>query len=63
MNRGNGTKNLITLQQLGDVFEYIVFDLVNVKYPIKYPGGVLCKQRSDQANALGEINSNNRGVF
>ena len=59
MNRGNGTKNLIILQQLGDVFEYIVFDLVNVKYPIKYPG----KQRSDQANALGEINSNNRGVF
>ena len=63
MNRGNGTKNLITPQQLGDVFEYIVFDLVNVKYQIKYPDGVLCKQRSDQGNVLGEISSNNRGVF
>ena len=41
----------------------IVFDLVNVKYQIKYSAGMLCKQRSDQVNALGEINSNNRGVF
>jgi hypothetical protein len=41
----------------------IVFDLVNVKYQIKYPNNVLCKHRSDQANALGEINSKNRRVF
>ena len=40
----------------------IVFDLVNVKYQIKYSAGVLCKQRSDQAKGLGEINTNNRGV-
>ncbi len=39
----------------------IVFDLVNVKYKIKYADGVFCKQRSDKANAQGEINSNNWG--
>ncbi len=41
----------------------IDFDLVNVKYQIKYPDGVLCKQRSDQANVLGEIISNNVGEY
>ena len=41
----------------------IVFDLVNVKYKIKYTDDVFCKQRSDKANALGEINSKNRGIL
>ena len=41
----------------------IVFDLVNVKYQIKYADGVFCKQRLDKANTLGEINSKNRGVL
>ena len=41
----------------------IVFDLVSVKYNIKYANGVFCKQRSDKANTLGEINSKNRGVL
>ncbi len=41
----------------------IVFDLVNVKYKIKYADGVFCKQRSDKANAIGEINSKNRGTL
>jgi hypothetical protein len=36
---------------------------VNVKYQIKYADGVFCKQRSDKANALGEINSKNRGIY
>ena len=64
MNRGNGTKKIITPQQLGDVFEYCS-ELVNVKKQIKYADAddVFCKQRSDKANALGEINSKNRGVF
>ena len=62
MNRGNGTKKTITPQQLGDVFEYC-FDLVNEKYHIKYADDVFCKQRSDKANALGEINSKNRGIL
>ena len=39
----------------------IVFDLVNVKYKIKYDKGVFCKQRLDKTNALGDINSKNRG--
>jgi hypothetical protein len=62
MNRGNGTKKTITPQQLGDVFEYC-FVLVNVKCQIKYADDVFCKQRSDKANALGEINSKNRGII
>ena len=41
----------------------IVFDLVNVKYKIKYADDVFCKQRSDKVNALGEINSKNRGIL
>ena len=41
----------------------IVFDLVNVKYKIKYADGVFYKQRLDKANALGEINSKNRGKY
>jgi hypothetical protein len=41
----------------------IVFDLVNVKYKIKYADDVFCKQRSDKANALGEIKSKNRGIL
>jgi hypothetical protein len=35
----------------------------NTKLIILTKYGVLCKQRSDQANTLGEINSKNRGVF
>ena len=41
----------------------IVFDLVNVKHKIKHAHGVFCKQRSNKVNALGEINSKNRGIF
>jgi hypothetical protein len=41
----------------------IVFDLGNVKHQIKHSDGMLCKQRLDQASALGEINSKNRGEF
>ena len=39
----------------------IVFDLVNVKYKLKYANGAFHKQGLDKANTLGEINSKNRG--
>ena len=62
MNRGNGTKKSITPQQRGTCLN-IVFDLVNVKYKTKYADDMFCKQRSDNANALGDINSKNRGIL
>jgi hypothetical protein len=36
---------------------------VTVKYQLKHSGDVFRKYRSDKVSALGEINSNNRGVF
>ncbi len=41
----------------------LIFDLVNVKYKIKYADDVFCKQRSEKANVLGEIKSKNRGIL
>jgi hypothetical protein len=54
-----GLKNQLLRSNWGTCLN-IVFDLVNVKYKIKYGDDVFCKQRSDKANALGEINSKNR---
>jgi hypothetical protein len=51
MNWGNGTKTSITPNQQRDVFEYCL-----------YADDVSQKQRTDLANALGEINSKNRGI-
>ncbi len=52
MNWGNGNKKSITPNQRGDVFEYCL-----------YADDMSQKQRTDKANALGEINSKNRGII
>jgi hypothetical protein len=57
-----GLKNQLLRSNCGTCLN-IVFDLVNVKYKIKYADNVFCKQRSDKANALGEINSKKRGIL
>ena len=62
MKRVNGNKHSITHQDLGDMFEYYS-GLVTVKHQIKHLGDVFRKYRSDKVSVLGEINSNNRGVF
>ena len=36
---------------------------VTVKHQLNHAGDVFRKYRSDKVSALGEINSNNRGVF
>jgi hypothetical protein len=41
----------------------IVSGPVTVKHQLKHSGDVFRKYRSDKVSALGEINSNNRGVF
>jgi hypothetical protein len=41
----------------------IDFDLVNVKYKLKYADDVFQKYRTKEANALGEINSKNRAII
>jgi hypothetical protein len=45
-----GKATLITPRNWGMCLN-IVFDLVNVKYKIKYADDVFCKQRLDKANA------------
>ena len=41
----------------------IVSGPVTVKYQLQHLGDVFQKYRSDKVSMLGEINSNNRGVF
>ena len=41
----------------------IVSGPVTVKHQLNYLGDVFRRYRSDKVIALGEINSNNRGVF
>ena len=48
--------------QLGDVFEYCFWP-GDCKAPVNHLGEVFRNYRSDKVSALGEINSNNRGVF
>jgi hypothetical protein len=63
MKRVKGTKNPITHQELGDVFEYCFWP-GDCKAPVQHQlGDVFLKYRLDKVSALGEINSNNRGVF
>ena len=62
MKRANGTKNPITHQELGDVFEYCFWS-GDCKTAVKTLTGRVSKIHIGQVSALGEINSNNRGVL
>ena len=58
----NGTKNPITHQELGDVFEYCFWP-GDCKAPVTTLRWHVSKIQIGKVSTLGEINSNNRGVL
>ena len=62
MNWGNGTKKSILCSNGGTCLN-IVSGPVTVKHQLQHLGDVFRKYRTDKVNALGEINSKNRGIL